>query len=155
HYFTREGVFFQQLHQAMARQNPFPGRLPLSDVLEVSRIATFVPSLREVTPEELMRVWNQYSTQSMGALLRTRDLEVRDYATLLARHGLNPSQVLPGPWADARVRAFLADRELRAKLDEVILVRRRRLVEYLRAHHLTRATPRAAIVDIGWRGTIQ
>ncbi len=155
HYFTREGVFFQQLHEAIAKESPFPGPVPTSDVLCVSRVSTFCASLKEPTTTELMRVWNLYSTQSMGALLTTLGLERRDFDAAFTRHGIDPTREIQYPWQDESVQRLFADVDFQERLREAIARRRKPLLAYLADNGLTPKTRRAAIVDIGWRGTIQ
>lgn len=155
HYFTREGVFFQQLHDAIAKDSPFPGPIPESDVLWVSRVSTFCASLNEPTTAEMMRLWNLYSTQSMGALLTTLGLERRDFDATFTRCGIDPTRDIASPWADPSVQRLFADAEFQRRLRDTIASRRKPLLAYLADNGLSRKTRRAAIVDIGWRGTIQ
>lgn len=155
YYFTREGETFCRLHQRLLEDNPLGGPLPEPHILEVSRLATFLPSLRELTPQELMRIWNLYSIQPMGALLRTLDLRVEDFRPLLARHGLDADTPVTYPWQHENVRRFLADPQVQRMVLEARDARRTLLLGYLSQRGLDASTPRALIVDIGWRGTIQ
>ena len=80
YFFTREGEFFLQVWRNLFPDNCFAGQdLPEANLLEVSRIATFCPSLREVTTDELMRLWNLYSTQSISALFKTLGLHSKHF----------------------------------------------------------------------------
>ena len=48
YYFTREGEFFIQVHNMIVKSGILPEEiLPKAEILEVSRVATFAPSLRE------------------------------------------------------------------------------------------------------------
>jgi FMN phosphatase YigB (HAD superfamily) len=165
HYFTREGVFFRRIHDALARSAPFPKPVPPSSLLTVSRVSTFAASLGAIaarrpgplrtTTDDLMGVWRLYSTQSMAAMLTTLGEEPRGYADLLARHAIEPTQPIQYPWQDPRVVALFADAEFQRRIGGALQGRRERIVKYLSAHGLGPGTPRAAVVDIGWRGTIQ
>ncbi|HZW10228.1 MAG TPA: hypothetical protein VFF69_10025 [Phycisphaerales bacterium] len=153
HYFTREGEFFRRVHEAMAPARPLGPAAPRAVLLEVSRLCTFLPSLREVSIREMMRVWKLYSRQSMAQMLRTLDVNQLPFEPLLRRHGLAPDPVLNHPWKDPRVQRLFAD-PLFIRLVEQQRDRRRELLtEYLRRRGLGRGP--AVIVDIGWRGTIQ
>jgi FMN phosphatase YigB (HAD superfamily) len=153
HYFTREGEFFQRVHQAMAPAQPFGLAPPRARLVGVSRLCTFLPSLREVSTREMMRVWKLYSTQSMGQLLRTLDVSSMPFEPLLRKHGLALEPAIQHPWKDPRVQRLFAD-PLFIRLVEQQRDRRREvLLEYLRAQDFGRGP--AVVVDIGWRGTIQ
>jgi tetratricopeptide (TPR) repeat protein/FMN phosphatase YigB (HAD superfamily) len=155
YFLTREGEFFQQLYRALDQHHALGLPLPPSHLLEVSRLATFAASVSRPTPEELMRVWTLYSTQSMAGLLRSFDLDPDSFTPLLNRHHLTATEEIQYPWQDKRVRAFLADPEAQQRLAAHCLERRSLLKAYLAARGLDDSCPRAALVDIGWRGTIQ
>lgn len=153
HYCTREGEFFGRVHQAIAPAQPLGLPPPRAELLEVSRICTFLPSLREVTTREMMRVWNLYSEQSVGQLLRTLDVNAFPFEPLLARHGLDAEESIRHPWKDRRVQGLFADPLFRRLVEQQRDRRREVAREYLRGKGLG-AGP-AVLVDIGWRGTIQ
>ncbi len=153
HYCTREGEFFKRIHEAIAPIQPFGLPAPRAELLEVSRVVTFMPSLREVSTREMMRVWNLYSVQSIGQLLRTLDVNPLPFEPLLARHGIDPEPVIKYPWKDRRVQQLFAD-PLFARLIEQQRDRRRvTALEYL--HSKGFGNEHAVMVDVGWRGTIQ
>ena len=155
HFFTREGEFFQQLYQTLAREDVLGLPLPPAHLLEVSRLATFAASVVRPGPDELMRIWTLYSSQSMEGLLRSFDVEPTDFVPFLQRHHLNPGEEITHPWRDTRVRRLLEDAGFLDRLAAHCREKRGLLKAYLAARGLTETTPRAALVDIGWRGTIQ
>lgn len=159
HYFTREGELLAAMHRRLAGAHggagPMGVPMPAAEVLQVSRIATFFASMREFTCKELMRVWNQYSSQSMGQLLSTLGLDPFPVEPLLARHGLTLDEGIRFPWQDPRVRALLDDRLFVRWLEQEQHDRRPLLERYLRERGLPAVQRDAVIVDIGWRGTIQ
>jgi len=153
HYCTREGEFFLRVHRAVAPVQPFGPPAPRAELLEVSRLCSFMPSLRAVTTREMMRVWNLYSEQSMGQLLRTLDVNTFPFEPLLARHALDAEESIRRPWMDRRVQHLFAD-PLFTRLVEQQRDRRRAVaLEYLRGKGL--GSGPAVVVDIGWRGTLQ
>lgn len=159
HYCTREGEFFAAVHRAMAGVCP-EGRLlgltvPADRVIEVSRLATFFPSLREVTPREFMRVWNLYSTQSIGQLLATLGVDRFAAEPLLARHAIDPAVPIKYPWQDPRAVALLSDPMFVRLLERQRNRRRDTLLGYLESRGIRRGDRANVLVDIGWRGTIQ
>ncbi|MCC6229335.1 MAG: hypothetical protein IT432_08930 [Phycisphaerales bacterium] len=159
HYCTREGEFFAAIHRAMGGACP-DGRLlglavPADCVIEVSRLATFFPSLREVTPREFMRVWNLYSTQSIGQMLATLGVDRFAAEPLLARHAIDPVVPIKYPWQDPRVVSLLSDPVFVRLLERQRNRRRGTLLGYLESRGIRRGDRAHVLVDIGWRGTIQ
>lgn len=155
-FFTREGEFFIDIYRSLFPTGRITGvELPPAGILEVSRLATFSASLREVSTGELMRMWNLYSTQSLFALARSLGIEPAALETLGARHGLPVGEEVIYPWQDARVQALFADAEFQALLSGKSASDRELLLAYLEQHGLAATDTRLGIVDIGWRGTIQ
>lgn len=155
YFFTREGEFFIQVWQQLFKDNIYQGlQLPDVEVLEVSRIATFCASLRNVSCTELMRLWNQYATQSMHALCQTLDFDSRHIVELCTQYGIDLNEDIVHPWQDPRVIALFADQTLIRIMEQHITTQRNNLDQFLSAKGFTQHT-RVGIVDIGWRGTIQ
>ncbi|MCW5774980.1 MAG: HAD family hydrolase [Phycisphaeraceae bacterium] len=155
HYFTREGEFLAQVHEQLAAHWSPGSTPPHAVVLEVSRLSTFFPSLREVSRREMMRLWNQYSRQSPAQMLASLGLDAFPFEPLLERHALPLEPVIEHPWKDARVRSLFSDRLFRRLVEQSRDRRRRDLLAYLAQRGLTPETTAAVIVDLGWRGTIQ
>lgn len=154
-YFTREGEFFRRIHLAMAPVEPTGAPLPRATLLHVSRMSTFFPSLRDFTPEELMRIWTMYSSQSMSQLFDSFHVPLFATEPFLRRYGIEPKETICGPWRDNRARAFLKDPLVRHLLARAQDERRNLLFQYFGRRGFTRDLEHAVIVDIGWRGTIQ
>ncbi len=153
HYCTREGEFFKRVHEAVAPVQPFGLPAPRAELLEVSRVVTFMPSLREVSTREMMRVWNLYSVQSIGQLLRTLDVNPLPFEPLLAKHGIDPEPIIKYPWKDRRVQRLFADPLFQRLIEQQRDRRRATSLEYLRFKGFCNKS--AVMVDVGWRGTIQ
>jgi predicted HAD superfamily hydrolase len=155
YFFTREGEFFKAVYDVLLERQPLGQQAPPSEILEVSRLATFGPSLRNFSPIELKRIWNLYSTQSVSALLKSIDVELGAASVHLARHGVDPDEAIRYPWMDHRVLDLLNDPAFVALLNSEVGVKKGLLLSYLEQKGLSAASRSAAIVDIGWRGTIQ
>lgn len=153
YFFTREGEFYKEIYDAMAAVSK--RTYPKSYLLEVSRLATFMPSLREISTKELMRLWNQYSIQSMQALFTSLGVELEAVRGYLVRHELPPEEVITYPWQDKRVQALFADEEFLDCMEAERDQKRALLRSYCEERALSGAEEEIAIVDIGWRGTIQ
>lgn len=156
-FMTREGVFFQRIYDALVGLDVFDiGRYPKSEVIEVSRRATFAASLGDFSSHNLMRMWSQYSTQSLRALGTSLNIDHAIWDEAALRHGLDPDDVIVNPWEDAGCRAFMADATVLQTARQAIARQNVELLRYLeRKGFEPRAHKRRLIVDIGWRGTIQ
>lgn len=156
YFFTREGEFYLQIYNALAKGYVLGSETPPAQLLEVSRVATFAASLGEVSPESLMRLWRQYSNQSPAGLLRSLGLDPKTYTNSLERHGLAPDELVVYPWQDPRVLAFLSDAETKKKINSHLVTAKNTLLDYLESQGISKAAGgNIGIVDIGWRGTIQ
>jgi glycosyltransferase involved in cell wall biosynthesis len=154
YYFTREGEVLARIHQAIAISFP-QLKLPQAKILEVSRIATFGPSIKRLDLSELNRLWTMYPNQSMRALLVSLGETPDDYAKHIAVYGIEMDEVIAHPWNDERFRGLIDDQAFRAAVEVGLNQRREKLLGYLAERGITHETRNVCIVDIGWRGTIQ
>lgn len=155
YFFTREGEFFLDIYRRLAAVDVLGFAPPPAKLLKVSRLSTFAGSLRAVSTDELMRLWNQYSVQSLQGLLKSLAMEPSEWADAAARHGLDLATPIQYPWQDTRIRAFLDDPEIRERIESHLDARRDALRAYLASVGLDDDGAPIGIVDIGWRGTIQ
>ena len=153
YFFTREGVFFKKLFDAVFADGKLAGlKLPPGDLLHVSRVATFGASLDAVDARSLMRLWRLYFYQSLNALFESLNMPA---LTAVARaEGFDCDKIRRCPWRDSEVIAALANPAIQARIAAERATLRRRLRGYLEQSGFGRQT-RVAVVDIGWRGTIQ
>ncbi|MFB5266675.1 hypothetical protein ACE41H_07740 [Paenibacillus enshidis] len=154
YYLTREGVFFKKIHDVISSVHPHANVLPKSELLEVSRLATFSPSLREVSIQEFMRIWNQYSIQSISALFKTLNVDLNKYGDFMMKYNLNVDEAIVYPWQNESVIRLFTDSDFTTMLSNDISLKRELLTRYLKEHEITNGTD-VFMVDIGWRGTIQ
>ncbi len=154
---TREGSFFRRIYDVLVARDVFDlGGYPKAEVLEVSRRATFAASLEDFTIEHLMRLWSQYSSQSVSALATTLNIDIAQWAGYAKELGLDPDEVVDLPWRDDRFVAFVNHPHVAHIARSAITSQRNALLEYLEAAGFEpRADKRRVLVDIGWRGTIQ
>lgn len=157
YFFSREGVCLKRLYEVLVAEDVLDlGRYPEARLLEVSRRATFAASLETFSISEMMRLWTQYSTQSLTALARTLNLDPADWAEAAAAQGIDLEEEIQHPWQDARVKAFLADPKVQSFTGARLETQRRALRQYLEAAGFAPGDAHdRLIVDIGWRGTIQ
>jgi HAD superfamily hydrolase (TIGR01549 family) len=155
YFFTREGEFFLEIYRRLATEDVLGFAPPPAELLKVSRLATFAGSLRALSTDELMRLWNQYSVQSLQALLKSLAMDPAEWTGAASRHGLDLATPIEYPWQDPRVRTFLDDPAVRGRIEPHLSARRDELRAYLAASGLGKDGETIGIVDIGWRGTIQ
>lgn len=155
YFFTREGEFFLDIYQRLVDADVFGFTVPPARLLHVSRLATFAGSLREFSTQELMRLWNQYSTQSLGALFKSLGLEPVPFESSVRHHALSLDELITYPWQDARVLAFFQDSAVQLAVERQLEIKRAELRAYLESVGLSGQAATVGIVDIGWRGTIQ
>lgn len=154
---TREGYFIRRVYDLLVSHDVLRrGEYPRSALLEVSRRATFGASLREVSLDEMMRIWCLYSIQSMQALARSINADELRMADFCTRFEVAFDEPIKYPWLDAGVQAMFDDGEFQLWLSQVILVQREALWAYLETQGFEPgANKKRFMVDIGWRGTIQ
>lgn len=156
YFFTREGEFLKVLYEKMA-QIQFPRRsLPAAEILEVSRMSTFLPSCSEMNLNACMRIWNQYETQSMSALMQSFHIKLHRMQKYFDRYEIDSDERIVKPWEDKRVQALFEDQEFIHVLTAEKEKKKRLLYRYLAGKGFAEEEKKKiGIVDIGWRGTIQ
>lgn len=155
-FFTREGEFFSQVFANLFYSNSYGGHeLPPSNIVEVSRLSTFCASLREITTDELMRLWSLYSTQSMQAFSASLQLDLQVLSPLLDLYGIDASTPISYPWKDKRIIALFCDPNFLLHVKQERDSQRDQLKKYLLQSGLKPDASSIMIVDIGWRGSIQ
>ncbi len=150
YYFTREGEFFAAIHRAIF---PLNAAAPRPIVLEVSRLATFAASLPAISPAELAGLWRRYPRQTPRSVLTSLGLRTDDLPNRAERWSLSEDE--PIEPADPRWLALLGDDRNARRLEEHRTAQRAALDAYLIRQGWSEADARAAVVDIGWHGTIQ
>lgn len=158
YFFTREGQFLKELYEHIVNLDPYNLGLdtyPAPRLLEVSRVATFAASLHSLEKQELMRLWNQYSKQSLRAFCKSLNFDTVAVKTAAQRQGLDIDEVIDMPWDDTRFCAVLEDPGVQKALQIHVETQKRNLTAYLDQEGFLDEAQAAVIVDIGWRGTIQ
>lgn len=149
YFFTREGEFYKQIFDVIK-----PKTIK-SELLEVSRVATFCASLREVSVDELKRIWSLYSSQSMKALCKSLDIPLQKIENLLAKYHIRACEEIIYPWQDERVNRLFNDESFKKIIQSYIDEKKELITKYFSSKGLEDKKQDIAIVDIGWRGTIQ
>lgn len=155
YFFTREGIFLKELYDLVVQADPYYSSYPESELLEVSRLATFAPSLTAVNTDNLMRLWNQYSDQSPKAFCRTLNIDSEELQVLFEKFALPYDQVVIYPWENSRFIELIDSSAFQAIVQRTIAAQKANLKQYLNEKGLSSGKGEALFVDLGWRGTIQ
>ncbi|MDW7773275.1 MAG: hypothetical protein SCH71_10335 [Desulfobulbaceae bacterium] len=153
-FFTREGRYFKEVFDQVQIYRLFDMNPVESRLLPVSRLASFFPSLQEVTLQEMMRLWSQYHTQSVKSFLESLGLKPENYISQIRESGVDPEEMISSPWQDERFRRLFAHGSFLDSLRKEHGIRKKNLLAFFQDFGFG-DEGKALVVDIGWRGTIQ
>jgi FMN phosphatase YigB (HAD superfamily) len=152
---TREGEFFQKVFRTVFPQGQFFGhKLPSIDILEVSRLSTFAASMKDVSIEEMTRIWSLFKVQSVSGLFVTLGLNIESFSGLLETIGLSKDDIVVDPENSLELRRLFDAPAFTEAAKSSLALHASLLKRYLEQSGVHEAN-RVGIVDIGWRGTIQ
>ena len=154
---TREGLFFKRIYDLLVEADVFDlGAYPKAIVLETSRKASFAASLAGFDRDALMRLWSQYSDQSIAVLCQTINLSPDALADAAKQARVDLHAPRNAPWNDAELLDFLSRDDVQAIVLPHLKAERDGLLAYLKKIGFEPgADTDRLLVDIGWRGTIQ
>lgn len=156
YYQTREGETFIKIHELINENNIYSMKMPKSQLLEVSRVATFAPSLEHFSIGELLKLWSQYRQQSMKALFKTLNIDINNYMNYLGKYDIDPKETISEPWFNLKVQYLFNDEEFVSKMQAELDSKRAELKKYFETIGISENDDKEMlIVDLGWRGTIQ
>ena len=155
YFLSREGWMFLRMYHRLARALGVQSQKPRGTYLAVNRRLTFLASMDTLSHEEIGRIWKQYPGQSLRRLLKNLSLPEDVFFHLAARHGLtDPDAPIYRPWENPVFRSFIDDDHVQRMFTIHRDDLRSLLGDYLRQRGLFEAD-RVALVDIGWKGSIQ
>ncbi len=156
YYATREGETFIKIHEIIKENNPFGVEIPECEIIEVSRMATFSASMKEMSIEELMRLWSQYKKQSMKALFKTLAIDINEYTKYFEKYKIDISENIDKPWENTKIKELFVDDNFINSMNTKLAEKKQQLKEYFEKTKGIKNEPgKILMVDIGWRGTIQ
>lgn len=153
-YMTREGENFIKIHDVIASSKLSGIKVPEGRLLEVSRVATFAPSLKEFSKGELLRLWSQYRVQSMEGLFKSLDIEISKFNKYFEKHNVDTKQVYHELWFNADIANLFLDEEFITEMNKELDVKKNSINKYFEKNNVDKKD-KMLTVDIGWRGTIQ
>ncbi|ARP39460.1 hypothetical protein [Vibrio syngnathi] len=151
---TREGEFFYDCWKRLFPTGFFFGKqLPTIEVIEVSRMATFSPTITEVTTEQMQRMWSLFKTQSIKTMLSSLNIQVKLVEHILERHKIDANFEYSGLKDNKVISRLFEDSEFCHIIESHCLKQRMLIKKYLGSKFNN--SKKVALIDIGWRGTIQ
>lgn len=154
-FLMREGEFLHRVFQVVHADGGFRGHtLPETVLLSVSRAATFSATVQDPAAEILSGGRWPYRGHRLRSLVDALGIDAADIGQALADARLQLDEVIADVTSDGRARVFLEHPALRRAAQEAGIAARERLTAYLRSRGFVEGG-RYAVVDIGWRGTIQ
>ncbi|MES9970803.1 MAG: glycosyltransferase [Candidatus Thiodiazotropha sp.] len=147
---ARDGYIFQQLYQLWKGEDS-----PQDDYLYASRKTIMAASISQgMTLDQARMALFNPKQQGLLSILKTFGLDRDEFETLARQHGFEKMDKPLDDHRDSRLKDFLDDPKVQAKIRAYGNLCQERLERYLEqmgffSHH------NIAFVDIGWNGTIQ
>lgn len=155
YFFTREGEFFHKVFCALFPKDRLFGHdLPPADILEVSRLSTFTPSMKDASIQEMSRIWSLFKVQSVSGLFTTLGVDIGRFSELLDTLSLKETDVITDPESRPELRRLFETQAFAEALENSLKSQAVMLQTYLKQRGVYECN-RVGIIDIGWRGTIQ
>jgi FMN phosphatase YigB (HAD superfamily) len=155
YFFTREGEFFHKVFRTIFPEGRLFGHdLPPADILEVSRLSTFAPSMKTASIQEMSRIWSLFKVQSVSGLFTTLGLDIGRFSELLDTLNLKETDVITDPESSSKLHRLFESQAFAKAVENSLASQSSMLQSYLKQNCVYHCN-RVGIVDIGWRGTIQ
>lgn len=158
YFLAREGELFKiACEKLLANVKRFrlSGHAPRLHYLYVSRVATILPSIRELGERELKIARFRYYDVNLRELLRTFGLKTDDFADEIEQMKVDTEKVAYSPDEERELLKAVSHPAFNKKLKGLIEDSRSRLRKYLEQEGFFGAGGKKMFCDIGWNGTIQ
>ncbi len=153
YFLTREGVFFSRIYEEIIKSRSYIGCE--FDVLEVSRMATFFPSVESFSLNGFQRLWSQYKEQSPKSFFKTLDIDIKLVEKFLSKYQIDLDKEVALSTNESFRQLFL-DEEFLGLMNDILEKRKNVFSKYLSQKGIVNEYGKKyMIVDIGWRGSIQ
>lgn len=153
YFFTREGSFFYDIANILTKRSNI--QTPELKILEVSRASTFLPSINFQTKNPFQRLWNIYPNQSAQGFFNSigmNDPALKDLFEESNSHKYN--EVIHNIGRDSNFQMLIRREDIVTRINTTLHYNKALLTQYLEQEGFFSAGKKA-IVDIGWRGSIQ
>lgn len=151
-FLAREGEFLKILFDNYVNKNSH--KKIESHYLYVSRVATFIPTLDDLEKETFENLFRQYKDLSPRSFMKSVGLEKNDIETVCANICYDEQNVIEN-FENSECFAKIKQNEIFIrKYNEVRRIQKLAFSKYL-SPYLNNDRKEIAIVDVGWKGTIQ
>lgn len=154
-FLARDGYLFERMFARWRALEP-PGRhWPEAAYIHASRRVVAAASVADGLRHDqaVVALYNP-KQQGLHSVLRTFGLPPEEFTDLAREHGFPALTERLDDWNDPRLLAFLDDERVQSRIRPLGRVARDRLRRYFEEQGFF-TCGRAALVDIGWNGTIQ
>jgi FMN phosphatase YigB (HAD superfamily) len=154
-FLARDGYLFEKMYARWRELEPGSQHWPEPVYIYASRRVVATASVAEgLSPEQAVVAFYNPKQQGLLSVLKTFGLPADDFTGLAREHGFADLAEPLHDWSDARLCAFLADERVQSRIRRIGEAARDRLQRYFEQQGFF-SCERAALVDIGWNGTIQ
>lgn len=153
-FLARDGHLFQRMYARWRELTPghdWPEPVYVYASRRVAAAASVAGGLDHA--QALVALYNP-KQQGLLSVLKTFGLPTERFVGLAREHGFHALDERLSDWHDPRLLAFLEDERVQERIRPIGVVARDRLQQYFEQQGFF-ACQRAALVDIGWNGTIQ
>ncbi|MCX8505339.1 MAG: hydrolase, partial [Alphaproteobacteria bacterium] len=153
-FLTREGEIFYQIYRAI-----FPDHrlnhlsLPPSEIMGISRQASFAASLSSLNMTEMNRSWASHRVQNLRGFFALFELDAANFTEILSEYNLNLDSIITNPMKDQNFAAFINHPIIQESANAAIARQKSLLIDYARQCGI-KPGAKIGLVDIGWRGGI-
>jgi FMN phosphatase YigB (HAD superfamily) len=98
HFLNHEGEFLNRVFCAIfPKGHLFGHHLPTASVLDVCKLVSFVPTMKDVSITEINRIWSLLKVKNLSSLFVILGLDIKDYYELLKILGLRNDEIVSDP----------------------------------------------------------
>lgn len=156
YFLTREGEFFLRIWEQLSTNLSSGSSWPSASLLEVSRISTFGPAVVSELSGTLKQLFFIYRKQTLFTLLKSLNCYDSTVVRLLKQYSLDEHGPLKFLSSQSTLQDILQNKELTDYVLKSLQKNKKLLLQYLLKHRLSSVDrSKFAVVDIGWRGSIQ
>ena len=148
---SREGIFLAKMFEKFVAKNP---KLPPVFPLGCSRRSTFFAAQKNTDLHLLACLFFQYPAQSFSQICTNLNLDFRAFSPLFRSLNFDPHRPILNPFFDFDFLHFWHHPKIQKKLQVFQKNNRKNLLKFLEKSKF-RFDQKIAILDVGWKGSIQ